>query len=158
MPLIKISSFHSKVCPSVLLSKIHSFLFWGLAVCTSQISTPSVCTSYISTPSFCTSHISTPSFLGFDCMLPLCTTCSAYYPLGWDVLGQEGQEVPGHYTYWAASVALDPSPRGWARVWGCSYLGRDDPGQFPLARPGCTRPYTNTSPPRLVVNKVHKRL
>ena len=139
MSLIKISSFHSKVCPFVLLSKIHSFLFgvwpsvylkyqllpfWGLAVCTSQISIP--------------------SFLGFDCTLPLCTTCSAYYPLGRDVLGQEGWEVPDHYAYWAASVALDPSPRGWASVWGCSYLGWDDPGQFPLAGPGCTRPYTNT--------------
>ena len=54
--LLKISSFYSEFCPSVLLkyqllpflgfgrlyfSNINSFLFWGFVVCTSQISTPS---------------------------------------------------------------------------------------------------------------------
>ena len=112
----------------------------------SHISTPSFYTSHISTPSFCTFHISPPSFLGFDCMMPFCTTCSTCYPLGRGVLGQEGREVHGHCAYWVASVALDPSPRSWAIVWGRSYLGRDDPDQFPLVGPGSTRPYTNTSP------------
>jgi len=91
-------------------------------------------------------------------MLPLYNTCSACYPLGRGVLGQEGREVHDRCAYWAASVALDPSLRGWAIMWGCPYLGRDDPGQFLLIGPGTTRPYTNTSPPRLVMNEVHKRL
>jgi len=57
-------------------------------------------------------------------------------------------------TYWAASAALEPSPRGWAITWGRPYLGRDDPGQLLLVGPSTTRPYTNTSPPSLVVNEV----
>jgi len=64
---------------------------------------------------------------------------------GRDVLGQEGRDVPGHHSYWAISVALDRSPYDWARVWGFSYLDRDDPGHFPLTGSGCTRPYTNNS-------------
>jgi len=91
-------------------------------------------------------------------MMPLCNACSARYPLGRGVLGHEGREVHGRCAYWAASAALEPSPRGWAITWGRPYLGRDDPGQFLLIGPSTTRPCTNTSPPRLVVNEVHKRL
>jgi len=76
-------------------------------------------------------------------MLPLCNTCLACYPLGWGVLGQEGREVHDHYAYWAVSVVLDPSPRGWAITWGRPCLGRDDPGQLLLVGPSTTRPYTN---------------
>ena len=76
-------------------------------------------------------------------MMPLCNTCSARCPLGRGVLGHEGREVHGRCAYWAASAALEPSPRGWAITWGRPYLGRDDPGQFLLIGPSTTRPCTN---------------
>jgi len=63
-------------------SSINSFLFWGFAVCTSQISTPSffgVCTSVLR-------QISTPSFLAeIVCcsFVPLCHNHMFHLPLPW---------------------------------------------------------------------------
>ena len=94
MPLLIINSFHSEICPFVLLLKINSFLF---GVCP-----------------FILCQISTPSFLGFASLyfakyqllpfwlrlrptpLYLCTIIHipSGTPLGRDVLGQEGRDVP----------------------------------------------------------------
>jgi len=157
-------------------NKDRLFPFQNLFICTYQL-LPflAVCTFLISIPSFLgrlyfsniNSFLSWPSvlfqyqilpFLRFDGMMPLCNACSAYCPLGRGVLGHED----GKYTaaaltglpalHWNQVLAVGPS-RGDALIWAGMI-----PASFLLIGPSTTRPCANTSPPRLVVTEVHKRL
>jgi len=121
--LLKINSFHSEICPSVLLSKINPFLFgvW-----------PSVFLKYQLLPFLgfarlyfaryqllplwglpvCTSPNINSFLFGWDCAVLLCTSASQSHvpsatPLGGMYSANRGRDISGHYTYWALYVVLE---------------------------------------------------
>jgi len=138
---------------SLYFSNINSFLFWGLPVCT----LPDIDSFLFGVCPSILRQISTSSFLpeiARCSSVPLCHNPIFHLvpPLGRDVLGQEAGYLLGcQRRAGSKPLRLGQSMRvlllepGWSRP-------------FSPYWPGCTRPYTNTSPPRLVVNKVHKRL
>ena len=148
MSLLKINSFHSKICPSVLLSKIDSFLFgvW-----------PSVLLKYQFLPFLGYARLYFAKYQLLPFWLRLCAaplylcaiiTCSICHSLGPGCTRPKGAGIYpaialiGSFVLcWRKGEKQVPQWLGHNEC--ASYLDRGDPDHFCLIGPGCTRPYTN---------------